>query len=68
MSRKKSEDEIPHAEVHARVLKRLREATDEEFIQSLKDAGILTRSGKLAAPYRRHPVISYRDGLGTDTD
>ncbi len=33
-------------------LARVKAMTHEEQIQSLKDAGILTKAGKLAKPYR----------------
>lgn len=35
-----------------RVVARVKGMTKEEFIQSLKDCGVLTKSGKLAKRYR----------------
>jgi hypothetical protein len=37
---------------HAKVMAKFRNATPEVWIESLKQAGILTKSGRFAAPYR----------------
>jgi len=50
--------------IHNRVMKRLRAMTDEQRIQSLKDAGILTETGELHPNYKPKPnELSYRDPL-----
>lgn len=42
----------PFALAHARVMEKVRNATPEEMIESLKRAGILTKSGRFAKPYQ----------------
>lgn len=44
----------PHinAEAHKRVMKWLKEASEEEIFQSAVEAGIYTADGKLTEPYR----------------
>jgi hypothetical protein len=39
-------------DVFSRALERIHSMTDAQRVQSLKDAGILTPSGKYSAPYR----------------
>jgi hypothetical protein len=50
---------VPHvnAAAHAKVMARLRSATPEERVQSLIRAGILTKSGRFAAPYREFNLL-----------
>jgi hypothetical protein len=45
---------IPHvnAAAHSRFMERTRNATPEEKRESLVRAGIITKSGRFAAPYR----------------
>jgi hypothetical protein len=55
----------PHDVAHARFVERMRNATPEEHIESLKRAGILTKSGRFAAPYREFeklPKSKYAKG------
>jgi hypothetical protein len=51
MPRKKAQPDV-HAVAHAKVMEKFRNATPEEHIESLKRAGILTKTGRFAAPYR----------------
>ncbi len=54
------------AEVHRRVLARLRNMTEAEGKRSLIDAGILDESGKLADFLTKKSMLSYRDALDDD--
>jgi hypothetical protein len=55
----------PDDVAHARFVERMRNATPEEHIESLKRAGILTKSGRFAEPYREFeklPKSKYAKG------
>jgi hypothetical protein len=42
----------PNAEVHKKIMARLRAMSSREVVQTLVDAGVLTKSLKIAKPYR----------------
>lgn len=43
---------LPHAAAHERLLARLAKMSAEEIFQTMIDAGIYTKDGKLTKPYR----------------
>lgn len=52
-----------NAELHRQVLAKLEAMTLEERIQTLVDAGILTKTRRVKKVYREEPLLSHRGPL-----
>lgn len=55
--RRQAENGHPNAKAHAKVMKKLKESTPEQVLQSAKDSGIYDENGQLTEPYRSEPEI-----------
>lgn len=54
-----------NAEVHAKVMAKLRAMSADERVQTLIDAGILKEDRSVASKYATAPLLSYRTPSGT---